>query len=426
VKACILAVGSELLTPFRVDTNSLFITEKLNAVGYDVRLKAVAADEVAELARMIEGALEWVDLIVITGGLGPTEDDVTRDALARALDVPLDVDETIVDRIRDRFARRGMTMPEINRRQGMVPRGADVLPNANGTAPGLWLQRGRTAIVLLPGPPREMKPMLEAVVAGRLAPKAPGRALYRRVLKITGRAESDVDAQAQPVYGRWMSQPVPISTTILAMLGQIELHLTAQADSRADADIALDAAVRELQATLGHSVYSTDGQPLEAVVGALLRERHLTIAVAESCTGGLLASRLTDIPGSSEYVERGVVCYSDRSKIELLGVPADMIHEHGAVSEPVARAMAEGVRTRAGTSIGVGITGIAGPGGGSEKKPIGTVSIAVANADETRVRTFQFIGGREMVKFQASQSALNMTRLMVMRVQTGREWSEKK
>jgi len=426
MNACILAIGSEMLTPFRVDTNSLFITEKLNAIGYDVRLKAVVADEVAELARVIEGALDWADLIVVTGGLGPTEDDVTRDAVAKVLNVPLDLDESIVDRLRDRFARRGMTMPEINRRQAMVPRGADVLPNPNGTAPGLWLQKGRTAIVLLPGPPREMKPMLETVIAERLAPKAGGSGLFRRVLKITGRAESDVDAQAQPVYGKWMTQPIPISTTILAVLGQIELHLTAHAGSKTDADAALEIAVRELQDVLGHSVYSTDGQPLEAVVGQLLREHHMTMAVAESCTGGLLASRLTDVPGSSEYVELGVVCYSNKSKTDLAGVPAALIAEHGAVSEPVARAMAEGIRARAGTSLGVGVTGIAGPGGGSEQKPVGTVSIAVAGGGETRVRTLQFIGRRDMVKFQASQSALNMTRLMVTRAQPSREWAERK
>jgi len=319
-----------------------------------------------------------------------------------------------------------MTMPEINRRQAMVPRGATVLPNPNGTAPGLWMERGETAIALLPGPPREMKPMLEAVIAERLAPKAGGRRLFRRVLKITGRAESDVDAQAQPVYGQWTAQPVPISTTILAVLGQIELHLTAEAVSQADADRALAAAVRELQQTLGPAVYSTDGRPLEAVVGDLLRERHLTIAVAESCTGGLLASRLTDVPGSSDYVERGVVCYSNRSKTELAGVPEAMIAEHGAVSEPVALAMAEGIRTRAGTNIGIGVTGIAGPGGGSPEKPVGTVAIAVVVDGERRVRTFQFIGGREMVKFQGAQSALNMTRLLVLRAPSAPEWAERK
>jgi len=426
MRACILAIGSEMLTPFRVDTNSLFITERLNAIGYDIRLKAVVGDDVDELAEVLRAADVWADLIVITGGLGPTEDDVTRDAVARVYDMPLEVDEAIVDRIRDRFARRGMTMPDINRRQAMVPRGAVVLENPNGTAPGLWIEHGRAAIVLLPGPPREMKPMLEGVVRDRLAPRSGTAGLFRRVLKITGRAESDVDAQAQPTYAKWTSNPVPISTTILAVLGQIELHLTAQAANPDAAHAALDAAVLEMQHVLGPSVYSTDGRSLEGVVGDLLRQHALTIAVAESCTGGLLASRLTDVPGSSDYVERGVVCYSNRSKTELAGVPSALIAEHGAVSEPVARAMAEGIRSRAGTNIGIGITGIAGPGGATPEKPVGTVSVAVIVDDETRVRTFQFIGGREMVKFQAAQAALNMTRLAVMKIQGPREWAERR
>jgi len=426
MKACILAVGSEMLTPFRVDTNSLFITERLNTIGYDVRLKAVVADEVHELARVVEGALAWADLIVITGGLGPTEDDITREAVALVLELPLDEDASIVERLRDRFAKRGMTMPEINRRQAMVPRGAEVLPNANGTAPGLWLERDDRAIVLLPGPPREMKPMLEAVIAERLVSKSKSSGLFRRVLKITGRAESDVDAQASPVYTRWTTQVTPISTTILAVLGQIELHLTAEASDKAAADAVLDPAVTELQTLLGPSVYSTDGRSLETVVGDLLREYKMNIAVAESCTGGLLASRLTDVPGSSEYVDRGVVCYSNQSKIDLAGVPPPIIEQHGAVSEPVARAMAEGIKSRAGTRIGVGITGIAGPGGGTPEKPVGTVAVAVAVDDEVRVRTFQFIGSREMVKFQATQSALNMTRLMVLHQPGWREWAERR
>ena len=426
MRACILAIGSEMLTPFRVDTNSLFITERLNAVGYDVRLKAVVGDDVGELAEVLRTASGWADLIVITGGLGPTEDDLTRDAVARVYDMPLAVDEAIVDRIRDRFARRGMTMPDINRRQAMVPQGAVVLENPNGTAPGLWIERGGSAIVLLPGPPREMKPMLEGVVRDRLAPRSGTAGLFRRVLRITGRAESDVDAQAQPTYVKWTSNPVPISTTILAVLGQIELHLTAQAASPDAAHAALDAAVLEMQQVLGPSVYSTDGRSLEGVVGDLLRQHALTIAVAESCTGGLLASRLTDVPGSSDYVERGVVCYSNRAKTELAGVPAALIAEHGAVSEAVAKAMAEGIRSRAGTNIGIGITGRAGPGGGTPEKPVGTVSVAVIVDDETRVRTFQFIGGRDMVKFQAAQAALNMTRLAVMKIQGPREWAERR
>ena len=419
MRACIIAVGSEMLTPFRADTNSLVVTERLNSIGFDVRFKAIVGDDVDELADVLKGALAWANLVVMTGGLGPTQDDITRDAVARVLQLPLDVNETVVDRIRERFTRRGLTMPEINRRQAMVPRGATVLENPNGSAPGLLIQHERTTIVLLPGPPREMKPMLDAVIRHRLAPKTTGAGLFRRVVKITGRTESDVDGQAAPIYTKWTEQPVPISTTILAVLGQVELHLTARAQSEADANTALAAAVAELQHALGSSAYSVDGRPLEAVVGDLLRERHLTIALAESCTGGLLASRLTDVPGSSAYVERGVVCYSNRSKSELLGIPESFIESHGAVSEQVAEAMARGIRDRATTNIGIGITGIAGPDGGTPSKPVGTVCIAVvlqqdvANEPSSWVRTFPLFGGREMVKFQATQAAMNMLRLMV-------------
>ena len=415
MKACILAVGSEMLTPFRVDTNSLFITERLNTIGYDVRLKAVVGDEVGELAEVIDSALGWADLIVISGGLGPTEDDITRDAVARVLGVDMDVDERIVDRIRERFARRNLAMPAINRRQGMVPRGATVIDNPNGTAPGLWIEKGRTAIVLLPGPPRELKPMFEKLVSDRLAVNGKGAGLFRRVLKITGRTESDVDAHVQPIYGKWTTQQVPISTTILAVLGQIELHLTAKARDQDAAERALDAAVLELQMTLGDAIYSVNGMGLEAVVAELLMARRLTIATAESCSGGLLASRLTDVPGSSAYMQQGVVCYSNKSKTDWLGVPPGLIEQHGAVSEPVATAMASGIRARTGADVGIGVTGIAGPGGGTPEKPVGTVAIAVSVLDDQRVRTFQFFGGRDMVKFQSSQAALNMLRLMLTR-----------
>src|SRR5215813_9406832 len=323
--ACIIAVGTEMLTPFRVDTNSLFVTEHLNAIGYDVRMKAVVGDDVVELASVVQGALEWADIIVLTGGLGPTEDDITRDGVARVLRRSLSENEEVVERIRKRFARRGLTMPDINRRQGMVPEGATILENANGTAPGLWLEHGRSAIVLLPGPPREMKPMFEAVVRDRLSPRSAGAGLFRRVLKITGRTESDVDATVQPLYGPWAGGDVPISTTILAVLGQIELHLTAKAPDRATGDRVLEAAVRALTVALGDSVYSVDGSALEAVVGGLLKDRGLTIAAAESCTGGLLSSRLTDVPGSSAYVQSGVVCYSYEDKTTLLGVPQEML-----------------------------------------------------------------------------------------------------
>jgi len=419
MRACIIAVGSELLTPFRIDTNSLAITERLNTAGYDVRLKVVAGDDIDELARVLRMGLDSADLVVCTGGLGPTADDLTREAVAGVLQLPLDIDEAIVERIRERFARRGLEMPEINRRQGMVPRGAIVLDNPNGSAPGLWLEVGRKALVLLPGPPREMKPMFEQVVRERLIARGGSRRLFRRVLKITGRSESEVDQTAAPVYLRWLESQVPVRTTILAASGQIELHLSVTASTEAESETLLDSAAGELLAVLGDVVYCTDGRTLEAVVGDLLRAEKLRIAVAESCSGGLLLSRLTDIPGSSDYVHGGVVCYSNQAKVDWVGVPEELIAEHGAVSEPVARAMAAGVRGRSGANVGVGVTGIAGPGGGSETKPVGTVAIAVLvdRAGEVieRVRTFRFVGGRELVKFQSATAAMNMLRLMLLR-----------
>jgi nicotinamide-nucleotide amidase len=414
MKAWIVAVGSELLTPFRIDTNSLAITERLNAIGCDVRMKFVVGDDVDELAAVFERAIGHIDVVVCTGGLGPTEDDITRDALTRALGVPMDVDEAIVDRIRQRFERRGMTMPEINRRQAMVPRGAIIVENPRGTAPGLWIERQATSVALLPGPPREMTPMLEALIADRLQPKTAGAGLFRRVLKITGRTESDVDGRAQPLYRKWLTAPTPIASTILAVMGQIELHLTATAASRAEAETALESAVQEFRELLGTIVYSVDGRPLEGVIGDLLRTQRLTISVAESCSGGLLASRITDVPGSSDYFERGAVCYSNRAKEEWLGVPGALIAAHGAVSEPVASAMADGIVDRSGSDVGIGITGIAGPGGGTPEKPVGTVAIAVKTPSGAQVRTFQFLGGRDMVKFQSAQAAMNMLRLMLL------------
>jgi nicotinamide-nucleotide amidase len=413
MKAWIFAVGSEMLTPFRVDTNSLAITERLNQIGCDVRLKAVVGDDVRELSALFERGIGAVDLIVCTGGLGPTEDDITREALAAALQIPLDLDQAILAGIRARFERRGLVMQEINRRQAMVPRGAVVLENTRGTAPGLWLQREGTDVLLLPGPPREMLPMLERMIDEHLRPRSKGRGLYRRVLMITGRPESDVDAVAQPIYAQWTTGPVPIATTILAKMGQIELHLTADAASREEAEAALARAAAELRRALGNSVYSTDGRAMEFVIGDLLRERNMTIAVAESCSGGLLASRITDVPGSSDYFDRGVVCYSNAAKVDWLGVPDDLIRAHGAVSEPVAQAMANGVRTRSGASVGVGITGIAGPGGGTPDKPVGTVAVAVETPFGASVRTFLFVGPREMVKFQSAQTAMNMVRQII-------------
>jgi nicotinamide-nucleotide amidase len=425
LKACLIAIGSEMLTPLRADTNTLIVTARLNDIGYHVRLKVIVGDDIDDLARQFDAPLSWADLIVATGGLGPTEDDLTREAIARVLRVPLDLDEQVLERIRARFARRGIPMPDNNRRQAMVPRGAALLDNPNGTAPGLWIETARTAIVLLPGPPREMAPMFDAVIRHRLAQRAGSVRVARRVVKLTGLSESETDAKAQPLYGRWRDRTPPIDATILATMGQIELHLAVQAPQSAEPARLLESAVADLQEIFGATIYSVDDRNLETVVGQMLRDRGITIALAESCTGGLLASRLTDVPGSSGYVDRAVVCYSNQAKIDLLGVPAALIGASGAVSEDVAMAMAKGIRGRAGTNVGVGITGIAGPGGGSAEKPVGMVCIAAVVDQDERVRTFQFLGGRELVKFQAAQSALNMLRLMLLG-ESAREWAERR
>jgi nicotinamide-nucleotide amidase len=410
----IIAVGSELLTPSRIDTNSLFITERLNEVGITVRAKAIVGDDRDDLATLFLQALGRVDLIVLTGGLGPTDDDLTRDVVARVLGLPLEENAHVLEHIRSRFALRKLAMPEINRRQAMVPRGAAILSNPNGTAPGLWIESGEKVVVLLPGPPREMRPMLESVLRDRLQGHTGSARLFRRTLLITGRTESHVEELAQPIYSRWIASDRPIQTTILASLGQIELHLTARASIEAEARALLDEAATQLLGVLGNDVFSTDGRPLEAVVGDALRAKGWRIAIAESCTGGLLASRVTEVPGSSDYAELAVVTYSNRSKTQLAGVPEPLIREHGAVSEPVASAMAQGIRERAGVEVGVGITGIAGPAGGSDEKPVGTVMIAVSAPEGVRARAFRFHGGRAQVRFQATQAALDMVRRLLM------------
>lgn len=407
--AAIVAVGSELLTASRIDTNSLFLTAVLNELGIAVAAKAVVGDDRAELAAAVHAALARHRVLLLTGGLGPTDDDLTREVVAGCLGLALEEDPAIAAAIERRFHSRGWRMPEINRRQALVPTGAVVLPNPNGTAPGLWIEHGLSAIVLLPGPPREMTPMVETHVRPRLAALAGATRLLRRAVRVAGKGESMVEELVRPFYPGWLAQEPPIAATILASLGQVELHLAAQSADRDRAASALDAAVGQIAAVLGDDVVSLTGEPLERVVGDLLRARGWRVALAESCTGGLVTSRLTDVPGSSDYVDRAVVAYSNQAKVDLLGVPPELIAAHGAVSEPVALAMAEGARAGARAQAGVGVTGIAGPGGGSDEKPVGTVCIAVA-AGRSRVGTFRFPGDREMVKAFSASAALDLLR----------------
>jgi nicotinamide-nucleotide amidase len=410
----IIAVGSELLVPPRLDTNSLAITRALAGIGIVVRAKAVVGDRVDDVARLVEGALGRSDLVVLCGGLGPTDDDVTRDAVSSVLGVRLVEDAAIVAKLRARFASRGYTMPEINRRQALVLDGAHVLDNANGTAPGQWIDHGGRVVLLLPGPPRELEPMLEALVADRLGRRAPASRVHTRGVFMTGLTESHAEEMLQPLYRAWSARAVAVEATILATAGQLELHLFARAEA-VEAAAALTTAVDEVSAALGDHVFSLEGRPLEEVVGGMLAARGWRIALAESCTGGLATSRLTDVAGSSAWVERSVVAYSNAAKTGMLGVPETLIAGHGAVSEPVALAMAEGVKRLAGVEIGVGITGIAGPSGGSDAKPVGTVCLAVVAGETQSVRTVRYPGGRAQVKFHATQGALDLVRRVLQR-----------
>ena len=412
----IIAVGTELLTPFRSDTNSLFLTARLNELGIVVRRKSIVGDDAADLGPAVREALDRTDLLVVCGGLGPTDDDLTRETVADVLGRALTEDPSIVDYLRARFAARGWTMPENNRRQASVPDGAVVLDNTRGTAPGLWLETGDRVVVLLPGPPRELEPMFTALARTRLSSRAAPERLYRRVLRVTGCGESHVEETTQPVYDRWRQAEPPVVTTVLASPGLVELHLSTRAASQDAALGVLGAATGELAAVLGHHLFSTDGRALSEVVGDLLRRDGFRVAVGESCTGGLVTARLVDVPGSSSYVETGVIAYSNEVKRRVLGVDPVLLKTDGAVSETVAVAMAEGARRVGATDIGIGVTGVAGPGGGSDEKPVGTVCVGVVGpGSEREARTAQFPGDRAMIRRLATQSALNLLRRVLLR-----------
>ena len=402
----IIAIGSELLTPERTDTNSLWLTEKLNGVGIEVKLKTVVGDDDARLEESIRDALRRSRIVITTGGLGPTEDDITRKIAARALGRRLLLDERVLADIREKFARWGRQMPEINSRQAMVIDGAEVLDNPNGSAPGMYLEHEGRAVVLLPGPPREMRPMFESHVLERLAAKAGDVRVARRVMRVSGLGESAVDERIAPVYTQYKNP----QTTILFNKSEIEIHLTAQGKTEQEAELLLDGLAGQIEERLGEAIFAFRGERMEEVVGLRLAVTGFTLAVAESCTGGLVAQRITEVPGSSVYFREGVVAYSNEAKVRLLGVPSDLIAEYGAVSAPVAEAMAEGVRVRAGTDFGVGVTGVAGPGGGTEDKPVGLVYIALSDDAHTEHRKLLLPGDRTLIRWRASQAALDLLR----------------
>ncbi len=402
----IIAVGSELLTPARLDTNSLYLTEQLNALGVEVVAKTIIGDDVARLADAVRAAVARSEIVVLTGGLGPTEDDVTRESVARALSRPLVFQPDICEGIERRFQRMGRKMAEINKRQAYLVEGAEALPNSNGTAPGQWIEQSGRVVALLPGPPPELKPMFQGQCLPRLERLVPRQVIRTRFYRVAGMPESDLDQLISPVYKKY-TNPV---TTILAAPGDIQIHLRARAANEREAEALLAEVGPQIEALLGDRIYSRTGEPLEAVVGVRLRASNATLSVAESCTGGLLAERITSIAGSSDYFVGGFLVYTNRLKAALLGVDPKLLEEHGAVSEPVAEAMATGARERTGSTFALSVTGVAGPGGGTEAKPVGTVIIGLAGSDGCRTHRFRFLGDRARVRTLAAHYALDLLR----------------
>src|SRR5512138_2845627 len=407
MKVEIIAVGSELLTPDFQDTNSLHLTAGLNALGLGVSFKTTVGDDKRDLSLVLRTALRRSRLVLCMGGLGPTEDDRTRETLAKLLGRKLVFDPAIRDRIRERFRRRGWPMAATNLKQCYVIEGAEVLENPNGTAPGQWLEAGRRMIALLPGPPHEILPMFEKDVLPRLARFGQGLTV-RRIIRLTGLGESFMESKLKAFY---RGVPDDVSVTTFAAFGDLSIRLSYSGSGPRDlVDRRLDRLERVLVRALGPWIYSRSGESLEGVVGGLLRAQGLTIACAESCTGGLIGHRLTEIPGSSDYFLESAVTYSNRAKIRRLGVPEALIEKHGAVSAQVARAMALGIRRTSGADLGLAVTGIAGPDGGTPRKPVGLVYVALARRRGTRVVRSLFSGGRSQVKFQSSQKALDLVR----------------
>jgi nicotinamide-nucleotide amidase len=409
----IIAVGSEMLTPQKTDTNSLWLTQELNDAGVEVAAKTIIGDDRARLSDAVRTALGRTEIVIVTGGLGPTEDDVTREAVAQALGRTLHFDEKICSTIEERFRRFGRTMVEINRRQAFVIEGAEVLPNDRGTAPGQWIALGEQGrlLMLLPGPPGELKAMWERECRWRLRARLPEQVIRILHWRVAGMPESDLDQLISPVYTRY-ANPV---TTILAAAGDIQIHLRARAATADEADRLLSEVADQIEPLLGEKLYSKDGRGLDECVIAGLRQRGETIAVAESATGGLVAQRLTSVAGSSAAFIGGFLTYTDASKASLLGVSEAVLKNYGAVSEPVAHSMAIGARERFGSDYALSVTGYAGPEGGTQENPVGTIFVGLATKDAVEVRRFRFPGDRARVRSFAAHAALDLLRRRLLR-----------
>lgn len=406
LSAEIIAIGSELLTPEKTDTNSLWLTARLNEIGIDVKLKTIVGDDGARLEETVRDALRRSDIVMTTGGLGPTEDDITRVFTAKAVDRELVYHDEIEQHLLERFRPWGREMPEINKRQAYVIEGAEILPNPNGSAVGMFAELDGKMLAILPGPPRENQPMFTEHVLPKLKTVAGEVYVRRRLLKVSGKGESAVDEIAAPIYTAYPD----VQTSILFNKSEVEIHVAATSDSPEKAQSIADELAEELTEALGNAVFSTHGESIEEVVGKRLRELGQTVAVAESCTGGLIASRFTDVPGSSAYFVEGAITYSNEAKTRSLGVDPSIIAEHGAVSGECAEAMAIGMREASGTDHAISVTGIAGPDGGSDEKPVGTVFIGYSGPRGTKSLKIVLPGDRYLIRWRASQAALDYLR----------------
>jgi nicotinamide-nucleotide amidase len=414
MKCEIVAVGSELLTPFRQDTNSLYLTERLNELGVDVRFKTIVGDRINELTEALRIALARTDIVAVIGGLGPTEDDLTRQAVAEALHLTVRRDPEIVAELYARFAARRIAMTENNSRQADVIQGAELLPNPNGTAPGQWLdtvyQGHRKILFLVPGPPNECKPLFDTECMTRLRTVLPERNIAKRTLKVAMLPESQCDARIAPIYRQYED----VETTILASAGDIQLNIVCAKPTMKAAMDRVNELASRLEEELGDDLYSSQGETLEQIVLYYLDMRCSTLAVAESCTGGLLSGRITTVPGSSRSFLGGAIVYSNELKTLFADVPEELLEEYGAVSHEVAEALAKGIRRKTGARFGLGITGIAGPGGATETKPVGLVYVSLTDGIRTDVVERRWTGGRDRVRQWASQQALDMIRRRLM------------
>jgi nicotinamide-nucleotide amidase len=411
LSAEIIAIGSELLTPDRTDTNSLWLTEKLNGIGIEVKLKTVVGDDEMRLEEVIKDALKRSEIVITTGGLGPTEDDITRQVSAQAIGRELVFREDLAEELRERFRRWGREMPKINKRQAFIIEEARVLPNPNGSASGMLVDLEGKFLAVLPGPPRELKPMFEDFVLPEFKKLAGKIIVRRKILRVSGMGESAVDEAVAPIYKNYKN----VQTSILFNRSEVEIHIIARSESETEAEEILRDLSEKIVEKLGIAVFTTEGELMEEVVGRLLTEKNKTLSVAESCTGGLIGERLTDVAGSSRYFIEAVVAYANEAKIRTLNVPKDLIETRGAVSAEVAEAMAKGMRERAETDFAVSVTGIAGPAGGTQEKPVGTVFIGYA--DDVRVKSLKIIlpGDRYLIRWRASQAALDYLRRQILK-----------